>query len=217
MILGFQLHGQQNTEISDDIFGSDPLLFNGRYYTFSPPLNTGGNQFLQDTNFEEGSVTIRGVKYNGLMLNYDVYNQQLVLKYSTREDAVNFIVLSDAWLESFTVGGLQFENIALPDSTKQTFQVIGSGPDRILYSWEKKLSLDNFVGAKNHVFSEARKQMFLLSNSRILSFSNNKSFSSLFNELRSDVIKYIRGEKINVKRAPDKIMYQLINYCNSIH
>jgi hypothetical protein len=111
---------------------------------------------------------------------------------------------------------LQFENITLPDSIKQIFQVIGSGPNRILYSWMKKLSLDNFVGAKNYVFSEPQKQMFLLANNRISNFWNNKSFSSLFNERRPDVIKYLKGEKINVKKAPDKLMYQLINYCNSI-
>ncbi|NMC36865.1 MAG: hypothetical protein GYA41_00895 [Bacteroidales bacterium] len=214
--LAFQIHGQHNNDISDDIFGSDPLLFNGRIYTFSPPLNTGGNQFLHDTNFEEGSVTIRGVRYNDLLLNYDVYNQQLILKYNTREDAVNFIVLSDAWLECFTFGGLQFENITLSDSIKQFFQVIGSGPYRILYSWAKKLSLDNFIGAKNHVFSEPHKQMFLLSHNRISKFWNNKSYSFLFHERRPDVMKFLRGEKINVKKAPDKLMLQVINYCNSI-
>jgi hypothetical protein len=216
LLFAFHLCAQQNAILSDEIFGSDPLLFNGRFYTFSPPLKTEGNQFLHDTDFEEGSVTIRGVKYNNLLLNYDVYNQQIVLKYNTRGNAVNFIVLSEAWLESFTAGGLLFEILAFTDSIKHIYQVIGSGNNRILYSWGKKLSLDIFVGTSKHVFSEPLKQMFLLSNNRILSFSNNRSFSALFNERRTDVIKYLRAERINVKRASDKSMYQLINYCNTI-
>ncbi len=214
--LAFQLYGQQNTKLSDEIFGSDPLLYNGRFYTFSVPLKTGGNQFLHGAEFEKGSVSIRGVKYNDLILNYDVFNQQLVLKYNTSSGAVSFIVLSDAWLESFTLGGLFFEQIVLSDSTKHIYQVIGSGPNRILYSWTKKLSLDNFVGTRNHVFSEPRKEMFLLSDNHCSNFWNNRSFSAIFTERRTDINKYLRKEKINVKKAPDKLMYQLINYCNNI-
>ncbi len=37
----------------DDVYGSDPLLYNGRYYTFFPPPNTGGNQYLTDRSLKQ--------------------------------------------------------------------------------------------------------------------------------------------------------------------
>ena len=42
------------------------------------------------------------------MLNYDIYNQQLILKYKNNIGAANLIIISDAWLESFSFKGHKF-------------------------------------------------------------------------------------------------------------
>jgi hypothetical protein len=170
IILLFTVSGvaaQQTSISTDEVYGSDPLLYNGKYYTFFPPLNTGGNQFLTDRQFEVGSVTIRGVTYTDLLLNYDIYNQQLILKYKNRTGATNLIIVSDAWLESFSFGGISFEMISTPDTLKRIFQVLGTGPNRILYYWKKNLSLDSFYGAKNHIFSVAKKEMNVFTGNQI--------------------------------------------------
>jgi hypothetical protein len=87
---------QQNKICTSEVYGSDPLLYNGRVYRFFTPLNTLGNQFFADPQFETGSVTIRGVTYTTLNINYDIYNQQLILEYKNNFGAKNLIIISDA-------------------------------------------------------------------------------------------------------------------------
>ena len=212
-----QVSAQQKGAVADEIYGSDPLLINGKYYTFFPPLNTGGNQFFADPQFEPGSVTIRGVTYTDLLLNYDIYNQQLILKYKNNIGAANLIILSDAWLEKFSIKGIDFEMIPVQDTLKRAFQVLGSGTSRILYYWRKDLKLDSFYGAKNHIFSDAMKEMNISTDNRIMRYWNNKSFYSVFGVANSLAVKeYLRKRNINVKKANDKVMTELIYYCNSL-
>lgn len=212
-----EVNAQQQTTGSDNVYGSDPLLYNGKFYTYYPPLGTEGNQYFTDRIFETGSAIIRGVTYNDLLLNYDIFNQQLVLKYKQNTGANSLIIISDAWLTAFNIGGLDFEIITAPDTVKQIFQVIGKGPARILYYWEKELELNNMIGAQNYVFSSPRKEMNLFNGSRILLYRNNKSFYSLFDTGNSNAIKeYLRVNRIKVKRSSDSAISELINYCNTL-
>jgi hypothetical protein len=218
MLLSVSVVTAQKVSISTEkVYGYDPLLYNGRYYTFLPPLNTGGNQYFTGQQFENGSVTIRGISYSDLAINYDLYNQQLILKYRNRLGASTLIIVSDAWLESFSFRNMRFEVIAAQDSLKKIFQVLGNGPIKILYYWGKKLNLDDFLGAKNFVFTAPIKEMNLFFGGRILKYRNNRTFNSLFDpEKRTSVREYLNKNKVNVKKADDHTMTELIYFCNSI-
>jgi len=212
------ISAQQSGIKTDDVYGSDPLLYNGRHYTFFLPSSTGGNQYFSGRQFENGSATIRGVIYNDLKLNYDIYNQQLILQYENNIGAANLIIISDAWLESFSFRDLNFEIISSQDTLKRIFQVLGTGSVRILYSWEKKLMLDNIQGSKNYIFSNATREMNVYIGKKILKFRNNKSFYSLFDPDKRIAIRgYLRKNSISVKTATDQTMTGLIYYCNSLY
>ena len=219
--LFFNLSGisaqQSNIKVAD-VYGLDPSLYNGRHYTFFPPLNTGGNQYFSGVRFETGSATIRGVTYNELALNYDIYNQQLILEYKNNLGAPSLIIISDAWLESFSFKGLNFEIISSQDTLKRIYQVFGERPNRIFYFWKKILNLENFQGSKNHNFSSARKEMNVYTGNQILRYRNNKTFYSLFGSDKGIAIKdYLRKNRINVKKASDQKMTELILFCNTLY
>jgi hypothetical protein len=212
------ISGQQVSMGSDQVYGSDPLLYNGRYYTFYPPLNTGGSQYLSDRQFETGSVTLRGITYSNLLLNYDIYNQELILKYQSNTGAVNLIIVSDAWLQSFNIRGMKFEVIATQDTMKKIYQVLGEGKYRVYYYWSRKLNLDSFYGSKNFVFSSAGREMNLFNGQQIMKYNNNRSFYSLFDQdKRNNIKEYLRANRIKIKKVNDQIMNDLILYCNSLY
>lgn len=214
----FVVSAQQSVTNDDKIYGLDPLLFNGRSYTYFLPEGTGGNQFFTDSNFESGSVTIRGITFEALALNYDIFNQQLLLQYKNRLAATRVLIISDAWLESFSMKGLNFEIISSQDTLKKIYQVLGSGTNRLLYHWKKELKLDNVAGSKNYIFTSAKKEMYLNTDSRIVRYRNNRLFCSLFNlSYRGSIKEYLHKNKINVKKAVDQTMIRLISYCNSLY
>jgi hypothetical protein len=196
---------------------SDPVLINGRLYVFHPPYGTGGDQFFSGREFSDGTVMVRGLAYSGLKLNYDIYNQQVILKYDSNKGAVNQIIMSDGWLESFTLGGLAFQLINTGTGKKEIYQVIGDDNIRVLYSWRKKLELSQMHGATNHVFSRQIKTMYLYLNDRMYHYSNNKSFLLLFDQgRRAEIRYYMRRNRVNVRKADDSSIAALLSFCNSL-
>ena len=63
----------------DRVFGPDQTLINGEKYDYCPPAGTKGSQYLATPEYLPGSVTLKGKCYRGLTLNYDIYNQQILL------------------------------------------------------------------------------------------------------------------------------------------
>jgi hypothetical protein len=210
---------QQIILAADNVYGSDPLLYNGRLYTAFYGMNAKNNQYLVCSQFEPGSVTLRGVTFTDLLLNYDIYNQQLLLEYTGNPGFTSAIIVSDAWLETFSIKDKKFRVFPVPDEVNRIYQEIGSDQTRILYFWKKYLHFDNTGNSKNpkKTFSNPVREMSLLTDGKIVRYRNNRSFVNLFNpEKKKGIREYINSRHINVKKASDEIVEQLIIFCNTL-
>ena len=187
---------------ANEIYGLNPLLYNGKFYTYFTAANTKGSQFLDDHEFVKGSVRIRGKNFRNLLLNYDVFNQQLVLKYKTRMNNMMKLVISKAWLESFNLDDKHFEILSFPGSKSRIYQVIGQGRYRILYTWTKTYALDHTFGATNFAFSKPIRGSYLQLGNKLMHYKSNKSFVKLFGpENKSSLNKYLRKNKIKIRKS----------------
>ena len=200
----------------DRVYGLDPLLFNGRKYTYFFPQVTGGNQFLLSTEYKTGEVTIKGNKFEGIDLNYDIYNQLLLIQYAGESGSLNIIEVSKAWLESFRIGNLEFKLLDYGNG-QRFYQVLGEGPFFILYYWRKDLKLDASYGASNFAFTPPIKSQYVLIGDKLWPFRNKRSLISIFDrELKQDIKSYINRNKVRMKNASDQTMTQLINYIGNL-
>jgi hypothetical protein len=211
-------YAQKTDNNSDRVYGFDPLLYNGKLYYFYPGPGTQGTQFMLNNFDNSGSVSVRGISYTNLVLNYDVYNQQLILRFKNSAGSNSLLILSEAWLESFDLSGSHFILIPDIDTTKRIYQVLGDGNEKVLYFRKKDLLLDSFKNGGVHYFSEIKRTMFVSDSGRITGFKNNRSFISTFDQARQEKIKkYMHTFKVNVKDADDQKMTDLINYCSSLN
>ena len=212
-----QSHAQTPVLSSNQIYGLNPLLYNGKVYTYFYAANTKGSQFLDGPEFVNGSVQIRGKNFSGILLNYDVYNQKVVLKYKTRMNNLMEIVISEAWLESFNLDGKYFEILSFPGIKSRIYQVIGQGRYRILYTWSKTYALDHTYGATNFAFSKPVRESYLQLGDKLMHYKSNRNFVALFGpENKSLLNKYLRKNKIKVRKSGQQVSLQLINYCNTL-
>lgn len=208
---------QVKVDNQDLIYGYDPLLYNGRVYAYFPKPGTAGTPYIFQDFDTKGSVTLRGVTYTNLSLNYDLYNQQLILNYKTVLGSPSLIELSLAWLETFEIKDLHFEIVTKSDTSRQIFQVLGSGSYQIRYLLFKALLPDSRTASRNYFFTETEKERFVLSGNKMTKYKNNRSFIAAFSPTQQDAIrKFIRKNKIKVKKASDFKMTELINYCNTL-
>lgn len=125
----------QKTQL-DAVYGLDSKLYNGYVYNGEYGLKVDGIPFLYQ-EFEEGSLSLEGKEYDGLQLNYDIYNQKLVLKFKTSSGALQFIEIPLFKLNHFSIGAHDFKMISKSDSSFQIYQSIGRAPYRFYVSHQK--------------------------------------------------------------------------------
>lgn len=201
----------------DPVYGFDPFLYNGRTYYFYAPPGTAGTQYLLEEFDQHGTLTVRGVTYSNLSLNYDIYNQQLIMKYVNKLGASSLVAVSDAWLDSFTLGNADFEIISGTNNEKRIYQVMGNGNKKVLYYQNREMLIDNTKSYKKYYFSAVRIKKYVFTDGNLTSFSTNRNFVKAFKPVIQDsIMKYIRNNRIDVKKANSLIMSDLINYCNTL-
>lgn len=201
----------------DPVYGFDPLLYNGRMYYFYPQPGTGGTQYLYENFDTKGLITLRGVTYTNLSINYDIYNQLLVLKYKDAIGSTKLIEISFAWLESFVLNNNAYEIINEADSSKRIYHVLGSGDKKILFFHHKELLLHNQQISGSYYFSKGSREKYVMNGNLKVKFNNNRSFISVFSPSEQELLKkHLRQQNINVKNANDFILNELINYCKTL-
>jgi hypothetical protein len=201
----------------ESIYGPDPLLYNGRKYTFYLPSETSGNQYFAGPAYLNGTVTVKGKNFSTPGLNYDILNQEIVMKYESEAGAAYLLQLSKAWISAFSMDRYRFELLTLPGMPQQICQVLDGGGLRILLHWSKTLDLDITHGSRKYVFSAPKKESYLMKGGRYQAFKNNRSFLALFDsEDQPAIRKYMKTNKLNVRKSGDDDLSGLLNYCGGL-
>jgi len=201
---------------SDKVYGPDPLIYNGKKYAYFLPSGTGGNQFLYSEEFAEGAIVIKGKTFTGIKINYDIYNQVLLLKYDDETGSPQIIEVSEAWLEGFSLGQTGFRYLEFKGESR-FYQVLGSGSQKVLYQWRKTLKLNSSVGNSQFMFSAPLKSNYVMAGDEIYSYGSKGGFIKLFDPAHKTAIKnYIRENKINPKKSSDRVMTDLMDYISNL-
>lgn len=199
------------------VYGLDPLLYNGMIYNSFNPVKAKGDQYFSSSSFTKGEVTIRGIKYKDLDLNFDIYKEELLLRYTTSSNVYNTIMISKAWLEDFSIGNIRFKPYSTSEAPNRLYQVLGNDSIQLLYYWKKVLEYENDYLGNSNMYFNTKKELNIVINKSLKNFRNNKSFVHLFAKEKQPFIKkYLRQNKIKVTNASDLTMEELINYCSKL-
>jgi hypothetical protein len=215
-ILPVMLVAQEAVKILDGAYGLDQTLYNGKKYLYSPPPGTKGDQYLVSSLYSDGSVTLKGKCFHDVALNYDVFNQELLLLYADKNFPRNIIEVSKGWLTGFSLGSMNFELLSL-EQEPRFYQVLGEDTVRILYFWRKNLGLNDVIGTANFVFTPPVRDSFVFMDGKLNAFWTKKSLIRIFEpQLRPQIKNYLRKNRVNVKKASDQAMTELIRFINKI-
>jgi hypothetical protein len=210
------MYGQDTVGPIKSIYGLNPLLYNGKIYKYFVPENVDGNQYLKGVDFQPGSATLKGIEYKNLLLNYDVYNQKLILKFENEERGKSIIEVSDAWLEKFALGKQNFKIIADDKNINHIYQVFGTDSIVILYYWRKILTLENVTSTPNYKFLGPERKSMVYMNHFFFKYRNNRGFLRLFDPYKKAIFKkYLHEHRINLKKANDNEIIEFVNFCNN--
>ncbi|MFH1159522.1 MAG: hypothetical protein V1733_01060 [bacterium] len=210
------LISQDAVKVLDRVYGLDQTLCNGKKYNYFLPSGTNGHQYLLSQDYFVGSVTLKGKCYQDITLNYDIFNQQLLLQYEDERGALNIIEVSKAWMKSFRLGNMNFEFLNL-EQEPHFYQVLGEGPVRILYYWRKNLNLDAAIGSSDYTFTRAVRDSYVFMDGQLKPFRTKRSLIRLFDPgHRPEIKSYLRKNKVKMKKASDRAMAEMITFIGNI-
>lgn len=210
------LISQDAVTVLDRVYGLDQTLYNGKKYNYIPFPGTTGYQYLFSPYYSVGSVILKEKCYQGIALNYDIFNQQLLLQYEDESGTRNIIEVSKGWLTRFSLGNMNFEFLNL-EQNPRFFQVLGEGPVRILYYWWKNVNLDATIGNTHFTFTPAVRDSYVFMNGQLKRFRTKRDLIGLFDPgHRPEIKSYLRKNKIKLKKASDQVMAEMITFIGSI-
>lgn len=202
---------------AEKVLENDPLLQNGIYYAY-PYYSALGNPFLGDGEFEPGIVIFREKRYEGIDMNYDIFNQQIILSRKT-DEMLLMNLMDNEFVSGFSFKGKNFIKANFPGESSPFFQVISQTPNiACYYAWSKERREVLDSGNKRiYSFSEQKSKHYLFRDGKLSHYKNNRSFVQLLPDEARDAIKaYLKENRLLVKEAKDQEMLLLIEYCNAI-
>ena len=196
-----EAQSQFSSGLSDSLFGPDPLLYNGSIYDYLPPYGTAGTHYLFEFPDSSASVVIRGKLYTGLIINYDIFNQAVVMTYTRPDGGVTLVSLSKAWLEQFQVHGRIFRlDTAQDHIARRIFEISGNGALSVYTFWSCDIALKSSAGTTNWAFSTAKAQQYLHHQQGSCAFGTRRSFLKCFPaQARNDLRSFMKREEMRMR------------------
>lgn len=200
----------------DSLYGLNPILYNGQKYTYYIPGSVSGNQYLKDKDFRVGGIDIRNRHFENVLLNYDIFNQEVVFSFKLKKQFLKIKVFKDR-INKFSIEGNNFELIQDDELNYVIYEVIGEGDYKILIHWQKWMKVSSNAGSGTYTFTKPLKKMYMKSNNQIKKFKSNRTFISLIEDTKKQHVKeYLKQHKIKVAEASNKELYKLMKLYNSL-
>lgn len=196
--------------------GADENLINGYQYINPHPLMEG-HAFLDHDEFVPGKLVINNKTYQDVDLKYDILNQEVLLSYENSFGNINHLILQKSFIGEFDLADKHFEKIHFAETGTQFFQVISTGNPQCLYRWEKTLTASSSSSKRYYKYSNQKKRTYLVVNNTLKQYKSNRSFVKLFPaEHQGEITAYLKSNKINVQKASDASVRELIEYCEQL-
>ncbi len=204
-------------EATQSALRQDPVIQNGIYYSY-PYYNAIGHPFLGQKEFETGSVVFREKSYEELSINYDLFNQQLILSREL-DGVLQMNLMATQFVSGFYLKGKQFIKADFIGGDTEFFQVISeTGTISCYYSWYKERREVRDSGNRSiYSFSDQKSKRYLYLGGQLKRYKNNKSFLKIFPDASRALIKdYLQENHLLVMEASDQAMLSLIGYCDTV-
>lgn len=195
--------------------GPDYNLLNGRSYEL--PNSGTSHPYFNTDRYRPGSLLLNGEVYDSITINYDIFDQQVILQYPDTSGPDLKVLLNREMIDRFSIDGRTFRLMSFPETGSSFFQVVNSGDLSFLLRWEKALYRSMVSGNTNYKYSRQSRQVWLQREGRLYAVTTRASFASIFDRAyRKEIKGFLHREKIRFKKASDEELGDLMNFCTGL-
>ncbi len=200
--------GKENLDINNGkiLLNYDKILKNNDRFYFN--------------NYVYGSIVYDNQVYNNVLLNYDINNDDLIIKPNGENDKMP-IVLNKAKVISFLVNGKKYSNLSY-NKTSIDAAVSGFYEEVLVNNkvsfyvkhekYRKKIINDNSM----YDDFNATSNYIIFYQNQYYKITNKKSLTTVFPELKKNITDYYSNNDSNEKSNKVKFLEDLFKYINTI-
>ncbi len=200
----------------DHSYGPDYNLWNGKKY-HKLHIKTIDHPFFNSDQFRKGSLLINGVRYEDVLINYDICNQHVILQYPGLSGGIEQIILTGEFIDEFTIDGKFFRKLSFPETGTRFFQIVDTDELSFYLYWEKDLVYNSTSLSTAYSFTSQSRKPYLLISGQLKSFISTSSLIDIFGkQFKKEIRSYIRQHQIYIREASEESLGMLIDYCTSL-
>ncbi len=193
-------------------YGLDQELYNG-FQVYAHLLKYKGDPFIPEDAFYAGSVSVGGKEYDQIRLKFNGFSQSLILEYTDLQGRYNQIELISTRIDSFRMGAYRFKKLSLVSGRPLFYQELKAGSLTCYIHWRKDINATRDDMDYSHEYSRPLGTFYLSHQGGLHTFSNRKSYLSLFPEpIHAGLKKYFRQEHLSLKKAAPEDIQKLLEF-----
>jgi hypothetical protein len=196
----------------------DYRLYNGKVYSYYPPSDVIGNQFLNTADFYSGIIWLGGEEHRNIKLNLDILNQQLLLSFHDSQGALKIISVSMAYVDSFYFDQKFFIIKHETDDNVFIYQQIGKGKLRFYIRWYKNLNLRTSMNVIQYEFSKSLRKIYYENADIRIEIRSNRKFRKFFpRNQAAQLHKFMRSRKMKFGKMNDGEFIELLEFIQRLY
>lgn len=219
----YLIYGQTNNDISvynwfDKNLGVESLDFeNGpAHLNFDKTINNQNRYYISE-EFKKGSIEYNHQSYFDVLLNYDIYNDQVIIKPYGEQNTTKINLFTEN-TDCFKMGSDKFVKLKTPESVnfkKGFYEEVPIGNNMVLYikhTKEKKKSNKDEVDLIGYI---PKHEFILLKENNFYPVNDKKEIITLFQNNKRKINDFYLMYR-NLKKEDEVLfMKNLLKYINN--
>lgn len=196
-------------------------LYNGSEYAYNqyyPFKISEGYPFFLTRLFMDGSVLYDGIEYRVPLL-FDIVKGELLIHDPSKR---YYVKLNSERVESFTLQNYTFVHLR-PDTANTAniregfYALLYNGPVSLYESFVKTFKTEMTVMGEGASSVIEREYFFIRKNNQYFRIRNKKTLLAVLNDRRKDIQRFIRTNKLNMRKNKEYAFIKIIDFYNGIN
>jgi len=225
LLVAYTSHSQNNASTSlhdwyDSKVGKENLDVNNGKILLNYDKILKNNDRFYFQNYTSGTVVYDNQLYNNVLLNYDINNDDLIIKPNGENDKMP-IVLNKSKVNSFNVNGKNYINLRYNKILNN--EVVSGFYEEVLLNNKVNFYIKHIKDRRqiindNLVFDDftSTNSFVILYKNQYYKITNKKSLTTVFPELKKNINEYYSNNSSIEKSNKAKFLEDLFKYLNTI-
>lgn len=202
-------------ELQKDTFPENNNLYYGRIWR-NLYFRVNGDRFLFSKEYLPGSVTMNGKTFHSVRIKYDLYKDEILTPYHSRE----ILQLNKEMVDSFSIffEGKTYHFIRIPedsqDKLKGYVNVIYTGSSVLCVKYLKKIDFKAVDGQYDQFYQVSR--IYLVKNYKSYLIKGKSDLIKVFAEDKVLLKNFIKKNKLTFSKDIPESFVPVISYFDTI-